>query len=213
MLSREEFLRLLADEAGKCLPPIEVELLKEEMRAHLEESIQARLELGASLGEAERQALAEFGTAASIGEEARRRDAKIDRGFLGVSMAVAAFWVGAFFSAPLSDSMKDLMMLCFIGLHVFFVAFAAKTRRFQKEVLTGVLGGAWAFWAIKGALGYSMVPEEAYDNRALDFVREAIATIRLGGWIFAAIYLGLYVFGFNLGRLGRLISRRRRGRA
>jgi hypothetical protein len=200
------FLDRFVVEAGKTLPPVEVEMLVEEMRMHLEDSIQARLELGATPIEAERQALAVFGAAGSIGEEARRREPMVDRNFLGASVAVVAFWVGAYFSAPLSDAMKDLMMLCFIGLHVFFVAFAAKTRRFQTKALAGVLGSAWTLWALKGALGDSMLPGEAYDHRGLDFLREAIATVRLGGWIFAAIYVGLYIFGWGLGRAGRQIA-------
>lgn len=202
------FLDRFAAEAGKSLPPIDVEILREEMRAHLEESIQARLELGASEEEAERQALAEFGSAKQIGTESRRQESTVDRGFLAISLAVLVFWIDAISIGPPSDALNDVLLLLLLALHVLFLRAAARTRRFQAETLAYVLGGAWMLWSLKGALWFSMVPGEAYDIPALDFLREAIATVRLGGWVVPVVYVSLYAVGWASGRIWRLVVAR-----
>lgn len=206
MSNVNRFLDRFSDEAGKSLPPIDVEILRDEMRAHLEESIQARLELGASPEEAERQALAEFGSPKQIGTQTRRQDGKIDREFLAASLLVIFFWVTALTVGPPSDALNDFLSLVLIVVHVLFIRAAAKARRFQGETLAYVLGSAWFLWSLKGALWFSMIPGEAYDVPALDFIREAIATVRLGGWIFALVYAAIAAFGWSLGQIARRLA-------
>ena len=58
----ERYLEELAASAGRELSAFETRALVAETRAHLEDSIQARLELGLTLEQAEREAVAAFGS-------------------------------------------------------------------------------------------------------------------------------------------------------
>ena len=88
----ERFLDQLASEAGKTRPPHEVAELVAEVREHLEDSIQARVELGRLPEDATKEALSSFGDARAVASaEARRRE---------TTRNVARLrWLGAFYAA------------------------------------------------------------------------------------------------------------------
>lgn len=114
MLSREEFLQSLRNEAGRTLSEVEAEALIREAADHLDAAVQARLELGMSMDEAEREAVAMFGhPSVATPAESRHRDARrIRLGTIFLTLAVLSFVPPA---VPWSFAIKP-------GLVLFLVA-------------------------------------------------------------------------------------------
>lgn len=89
-MSRERLLTELADEAQRSLPHVEATALVAEARDHLEDDVQARLELGATPEEAERQAVAAFGEVRAVaGTIVQRVEGRLKSARVG--------WLGGFY--------------------------------------------------------------------------------------------------------------------
>lgn len=113
-----ELLEALAREAGKTLAPPEVRALVEEARAHLEEDIQARLEMGLDRRAAEREAIQTFGQVRAVAEDLKRREPRA-----GLAFLMGAGGMALLFGTLLNVSMG--MVLGALSLVVFSGLFAA----------------------------------------------------------------------------------------
>lgn len=151
MLRLSGYLDRLEQEARHALPPDEARALVFEARDHLEHSIQARLELGATPEEAEAEAIAAFGTAQAVGDEAKWREPRIDRRFLLSCLVVLLFWgwVGTIQSLP--DWMAIPFVLIAGAVHVAFVVASLYARRIQAIALGAILVPLWLGWSTKQA--------------------------------------------------------------
>ena len=165
----ETFLSQLAEEAKKGLDAESAASLVEETRGHLEESIEARLELGAEPERAEREAIQAFGEARRmtrevIAEAARPRESQ--RGKV-LAVAYALFIVGL---AVGPDFMRFSVTLyhaffCFGWLFVaVFSVLAFRSRRpgsmrifsiglVASLVLWGAIGTMWLHLWSHGGMG------------------------------------------------------------
>ena len=103
-MSRERFLDDLAAKMAKSLPPDEAAGLVAEARQHLEDSFQARVELGSSREEAEREALRAFG-------DARTVTSASTRGVEASRYAARLRWLGWFYAALALYSVAALLRL------------------------------------------------------------------------------------------------------
>ena len=155
-------LQTLAQEAGKTLSVHEVEGLVAEAREHLEESIQARVELGATAEEAEREAILAFGAAERVGREAAPRGPLVDRRFALWALCAVAYWL---IFAPRSwpDWVAFPLLLLGLALHVGFWLALARARRPQWVAFAAIFGTLWLAFSVPSAL-----------DRA-EFIRDNIA--------------------------------------
>lgn len=153
MPDRHEFLCRLEADLAKNLPALEAATFAAEARNHLEDSIQARLELGATPEEAEREALIAFGKTADVVQESRPREPWIDRRFLGAALAVVAYW--AFFGGGRSfpDWVAAPMLALFAVVHGGYLFAGSRTRRFQGATLALVLLPLWVGLSVIKAQG------------------------------------------------------------
>lgn len=136
------YLEELNVELRKSLPTIEASDLVQEAKAHLEDSIQARLELGATREEAERAALAAFGEAHRVGEEVRKREPKFDRGFTVTFLAMAAFAFWAVNQGQMGKIWFAWLAL-YAALHIAFVVKSLRVQRPQLLIFAVVLLPLW----------------------------------------------------------------------
>ena len=152
-MNRETFLRQLADEAGKSLPAADVQALVAEARDHLDDSIQARLELGLTAEEAEWEAIAAFGTARRVGREVARQEPWVDRRFLAAVVGLVLVVLGTIHSpAHVSDGVACAFGALIILAHVALVVASVYPRRFQVATL------AFVYFSL--GLGYSIQQAE-----------------------------------------------------
>ena len=138
----EAFLQRLADEAGKGLSASESEALVTESRAHLEDSIQARLELGQSFEEAQREAIAAFGSTKALADAVRLCEPKIDR-----PLAFASLGILASFTLLCRDGANEFLVLVatlsLVVAHVVFLTSAFQARRFPIRTAVLLSGALW----------------------------------------------------------------------
>lgn len=155
------FLDRLAQEAGKSLPPQEVESLVAEAREHLEDAIQARLELRMSFQEAEAEAIAAFGLSRQVVEASLPRSApRLRIGLFASGYALAGLYT--LFSWRFMDYYPDSVEALFaawlvLGLAFAAVAFHARRPASAPVVLTGMVG-AVAFWLLMGLTWIDLKP-------------------------------------------------------
>jgi len=161
----DAYLQELERSARRELSESEAGALVAEAREHLAESIQSRLELGMSPEEAEREAVAVFGTAHAIGQETRRRESRIDRPFLFSCLAVVAFWgfVGSL-RAALPEWATPLFAIAAVGIHAAFIVTSVYARRLQAVTLALVLGPLWLGWATFQAATHVVGPTPYSDD-------------------------------------------------
>jgi hypothetical protein len=108
----------------------------------LEDSIQARLELGATREEAEQEALTAFGEVNRVGEEVRRREPRMDKGFTVTVLGMAAFVVWAVNQRQMSNVWFFWLGL-YATLHVAFIVTSLRVRRPQLLIFALVLLPLW----------------------------------------------------------------------
>lgn len=164
MLRREKFLDGFGQELRKSLSDSEVEALVSEARNHLEDSIQARLELGASLAEAEAQALAAFGEAHQVREEVRRREPSASVAsrlyVMGTGYLVAALFI--LISYRLYDRFPNAGLWFFQLLVIVALGFAGCSFRARRPapipILATGVGGTFALWILLGSTWLTLGP-------------------------------------------------------
>jgi hypothetical protein len=128
-----------------------------EAKGHLEESIQARLELGDTPEEAERQAVAAFGRAERIGDEVRSHESRIDRRFLLAFLSVIVFWAVMGVGRSFPDWMLIPMLALLAGVHIAFALTSAWVRRIQWRTFAILLLPCLLLRAIPDAKTYVTV--------------------------------------------------------
>lgn len=180
----ERFLRRLEDEVDKTLSPSEVEALIAETREHLNDSIQARLELGYAMDEAEREAVAAFGGARSVAQAVSRESARPgERARVRLlASAYGLFIVGLVAGPPFQRWSETLYHAIFVLGWLAVAAFAIASFRARRPapvriVATGLVAAA-ALWVAIGTTwlnfypygGFGMVPRWE-TGRYLDQVR------------------------------------------
>ena len=142
----ERYLEELAASAGRELSAIETQALVAETRAHLEDSIQARLELGLTLEEAEREAVVSFGQASKVGIEIGNGVAT--RRYTGkthlLAIAYALFIAGVVVGPPLQLWSEGGYHGIFVAGYLALAAFAIASFRSRRPTpvriaLTGFL--------------------------------------------------------------------------
>lgn len=104
------------DEASKHLEPVVRLALRNEIAAHLDESIRARIEYGDTPEEAIRGAIAAFGVAEAA-VPPKPKDKRFDRLFLGGLAGFCSLYAGAFLgpSDPAATIILVGMLLCLIA--------------------------------------------------------------------------------------------------
>ncbi len=133
MNNLERFLERLGEEAEKSLSVSETATLVADARAHLEDDIQARLELGATLEGAEREAIRAFGSAEVLGTEIKRREPKAELAFSFGAVGMAVFF-GTLLNVSLDAVFGSLSFLVFSGLSAAILWGSFLARR--PQILT-----------------------------------------------------------------------------
>jgi hypothetical protein len=161
--SLTRFLDQLDGQLKKALPKTEAEAIVEEARNHLEDSIQARLELGATAEEAETQALLAFGSSQPLvrGWSNVTAPSVAPRLYL---MGVGYLLAGVFILTAhlLYDRFRDpaFGFFCVFGaIAVGFVGCSFRSRRpAPGPVFATGLGGTLVLWILLGSTWMTLAP-------------------------------------------------------
>lgn len=156
MLNRVSDLLHAVDREARVLDVAEARALRNEIEGHLDAAIMARLELGATPEEAEREAVAAFGDVRRI-VRALRPDEGLrwfDRHFfvrvgLGWLSLFAAGLLGAWFFAAISGVVNVIVLVLALALVALVVVESLRARRVQ---LLPVLA-LFPVFALLGAIG------------------------------------------------------------
>ena len=154
----ERYLEEFAASAGRELSTGETQALVAETRAHLEDSIQARLELGVTPEEAEREALAAFGEARRIGQEVRRREPLIDRRFLLVALTSVVYWAWFGYGRSFPGWAFVPLVGTAFALHGAYLLASLKARRPQLLTLLLIFVPLWIAISAPNTVGDLVVP-------------------------------------------------------
>ena len=162
----DAYLRDLESELAKRLPPEDVRARLAEAEAHLRDGTDGRLELGLSLEEAEREAVASFGAARTLGQAMRTREPLVDFRFLLVSAAVVGYWLTFGYGRSFPDWSLIPVVVSYLAFHGAFLLRSAKVQRPQIVAFLLVFIPIWLSLAVPRGL------DEA------DFVRDNLAGAR-----------------------------------
>lgn len=155
-MHREQFLRTLETELCPHLSPGELSERLAEVSAHLDDGIAARLELGLTYSEAEKDTVTAFGEARSVAQAVVqplfRASVGVRRRWLGASYAFLAVCYGLLdwlvervpFVAPLM-----LAFLVAFALRVAIASFRSRTAASVQMLTTGLAAGVF-FWVFFG---------------------------------------------------------------
>ena len=238
MPDRQEYLFRLEAELRKTLSSDEVESMVAEAKGHLDDSIQARLELGLSLEDAEREALAAFGDARSFSRA-------ICGPLYAASVTVRLRWMVAadlLLAACyarfdlLSEAVPFLAPILLVGMALCGVGLATCSFRNRTaaslQILAAGLASSLFFWTFFGIawLNLWQYGGEGYTSRWVDYafldpskwepLRSAIAdpvgnwTSQIGsgfgiGMGIAAIFAAIDLIAARLGTICAKFRRRR----
>jgi len=185
-LDRESaFLHQIADEAFRTLPAAEASAAMAEVRSHLAESIHARMELGLSVEEAVREAVAAFGDPKQFGMAYRVRAPRYDQTFaLSLFGTLLACAIGVlpsdhFGPSTLCQGLAVLLLLCAGNAGVVLSSY--RTPQLQWRTLLIAFAPIWI-----AAYLWSAPPA---------FVTMALSVTRGASILYALLHLILWLIG------------------
>ena len=156
----EAYLRDLESELAKRLPPEDVRARLVEAEAHLTEGVEGRLELGLSVEEAEREAVAAFGVVRTLAQATRPEKVKTR-----VTLLLGGYALGLFFMAYGFSFLEreprsiECVLYAWIGLGLLFAVAAFRARRPAIiPVLSAGLIGAVTLWGVVGGTWLDLYP-------------------------------------------------------
>ena len=160
----EAYLRDLEAESGRRLSENEVVALVAEVREHLEESIQARLELGMSPEDAERESIAAFGAAPRVAEDvvqvsaAPRATAKVRLLAAAYALFIVALVAGPPVQRWSETAYHGIFVLGWLTVALFALASFRSRRPNPVRVVSTGLVAAVALWGALGATWLNLYP-------------------------------------------------------
>lgn len=169
------YLDELERELSCSMSSSEVQACLTEARAHLEDSVQARLEMGESREEAEVAAVAAFGRIVDMREEVRRRRGAIDRPFVTVTIGFVLFYLYLRSSASTFLSLPTLAIVLF--LHGMFAVTSVRAHRPQWKAFVALACVLWVGMAASRTgsevfVGHSYPGQTVQRSRVADEVRQ-----------------------------------------
>lgn len=206
MSSRHELRRGLERYGRRWLSEAQAEALLAETEAHLDVSIQARLELGDSAAVAERGAVEAFGSPRQIvGRLVEIRRARFQTLFLGLTTVGALGAAFAVLASPVLGS--RLVTVTWIAFTAMFGGFveSSKHRRPWRPVLVAVV----AFWLAFSAMCALWLRDFSIEGWLQPRQNGPVDPVHAAGWgaTGALVYLGYLVLAYRMARPGSVRRR------
>jgi hypothetical protein len=192
VLNRVSDLLHLVDRESRVLDAAEARALRNEIEGHLDAAIMARLEMGATPEEAEREAVAAFGDVRRIVRAMRPSEAYtwFDRRFfisvgLGWLALVAAGFLGAIFFAEFSGLVNFVVIGLSLSLTALVVWESVRARKvqflpilvlFPLFSVLGAIGQAASFLPYNAQTGEFAVSRRFLESQAQELHHKISAT-------------------------------------